>query len=458
MLISIQNRRAQSLIEFMLLVTLVAAAVIIMGPYVIRSWNANMKMWDDSVQDSFTDPIGNVPPTGLEVPECNCQYVAPCDDEPCCGVESCGPLQRSLIWLCDPLNCAVEPNPPVDAFGNPVNKCENHLLCCTDWKKRDVPSQCGEAGCPETRVPADRTCLPGSPLPTFQCMNDENCQNQCEDGIPAPTGATIRGICKNDDVGLITPANWVTVPEGGCSVPEGSSPKCQVECQSPAVPDATGTGCVCNVMLGPGSGTWTVPEGVNQIVLTLVAGGGGGGAGLNDGAGGGGGGGGYYERQLVSGLIPGTAIPYVIGARGNRHYQCHGTFISGQTHGEDSLFGAADGSSGFPQFALQGGRAGENQCTSSCSCGFGGAGGSPNGGPGGKGNCGFGGYGGESLSGLRTASTPQNQPGEDGENYGPGTGGAASGRNCHVYNNGPCCPAGYGADGMAIIDLCDLTP
>jgi hypothetical protein len=39
---------------------LVMAAIIIMGPYIIRSWNAQIKGWGDSVTDSFQEPLSDL--------------------------------------------------------------------------------------------------------------------------------------------------------------------------------------------------------------------------------------------------------------------------------------------------------------------------------------------------------------------------------------------------------------
>ena len=49
--------RAQHTLGYIALLTISAMAVIIIGPYVVRSWNANVKSWDDSVKDSFNDPL-----------------------------------------------------------------------------------------------------------------------------------------------------------------------------------------------------------------------------------------------------------------------------------------------------------------------------------------------------------------------------------------------------------------
>ncbi|MBI5024361.1 MAG: hypothetical protein HZC18_05090, partial [Candidatus Omnitrophica bacterium] len=48
-----RDRRGQHTLEYLILMTLLMAGIIIGGPYVIRSWNAQMKGWEDSVVDSM---------------------------------------------------------------------------------------------------------------------------------------------------------------------------------------------------------------------------------------------------------------------------------------------------------------------------------------------------------------------------------------------------------------------
>ena len=49
-------KRAQVTTELLLVVTLAAAAVVVTGMYVRNSWNAHMKSYEDTVEDSFFDP------------------------------------------------------------------------------------------------------------------------------------------------------------------------------------------------------------------------------------------------------------------------------------------------------------------------------------------------------------------------------------------------------------------
>lgn len=64
----ILTQKAQSTIEFSTLMILVMIGLIVMSPYIIRSVNAHLKTWEDSVDDSISDPLVNVPATGLVPP------------------------------------------------------------------------------------------------------------------------------------------------------------------------------------------------------------------------------------------------------------------------------------------------------------------------------------------------------------------------------------------------------
>lgn len=51
------SQKGQHTLEYMILLILIMAGIIIGGPYVIRSWNAQVKGWEDSVVDSMDDPL-----------------------------------------------------------------------------------------------------------------------------------------------------------------------------------------------------------------------------------------------------------------------------------------------------------------------------------------------------------------------------------------------------------------
>lgn len=66
----------------------------------------------------------------------------------------------------------------------------------------------------------------------------------------------------------------------------------------------------------PGSGSWTKPAGVTQVVVECLSGGGGGGGATIANSGGGGGAGGQYSKKLIIYPSAQQSIPYVVGAAG----------------------------------------------------------------------------------------------------------------------------------------------
>ncbi len=51
------NKKAQHTLEYGIVLILIMTGIIIMGPYIIRGWNAQMKGWEDSVEDSLNEPM-----------------------------------------------------------------------------------------------------------------------------------------------------------------------------------------------------------------------------------------------------------------------------------------------------------------------------------------------------------------------------------------------------------------
>ena len=97
-----------------------------------------------------------------------------------------------------------------------------------------------------------------------------------------------------------------------------------------------------------GTGTWTIPPGVNSVEL-LVVGGGGGGCGGPEITGGGGGGGGVYYN-VAQAVTPGTATTVTIG--------CGGVGGASALAGGDSAFGPVLAKGGNPGTAAAGGASG----------------------------------------------------------------------------------------------------
>ena len=92
-----------------------------------------------------------------------------------------------------------------------------------------------------------------------------------------------------------------------------------------------GSGWLGGMQVFTSSGTFTVPEGVTKVKVTVVGGGGNGGAQVGGGASGGGGSGGVAIK-LVSGLSPGGAVSVTVGAvAGTSSFGSHCSATGGST-------------------------------------------------------------------------------------------------------------------------------
>jgi len=93
-----------------------------------------------------------------------------------------------------------------------------------------------------------------------------------------------------------------------------------------------------------GSGNWTVPEGVNFLIVTLQGGGGGGGGGSTViQCSGGGGASGEYHEDIYMLVNPGDIIPYTVGAGG-----AGGAVANSGQVGGDTIFGSFLAKGGNP--------------------------------------------------------------------------------------------------------------
>jgi len=108
------NKKAQHLVEYTVTLILVLIAIMIGGRYAIRAWNAQLKTWEDSVTDSFNDPLEQEREGVLVLPASGAQV---CDEvvntcpggEPACYPDPGGggytgePCSSLLVQVGDPV-------------------------------------------------------------------------------------------------------------------------------------------------------------------------------------------------------------------------------------------------------------------------------------------------------------------------------------------------------------------
>lgn len=251
------SENAQHTLEYMILLTLIMAGIIIGGPYAIRSWNAQVKGWEDSVIDSMTDPLAEAPPSEVSIPGCDpnpwtnigCQMGA----TDSIGIPwNCSATQMLQTRTYSPLGCEVRMIPIPDP--NTV-RCftDDSFHCCTDWVTPSgcypgitpicpLESDCGSnVGCPDGEYRRTHTCDTG--YTETECVMDGSCNFTCgATGQPPPNTIPAYGdFCDaTDTTGLSNngiPYIYIN-PGAPCT-----SAKCEVQCSPTFI--SYGTYCAC---------------------------------------------------------------------------------------------------------------------------------------------------------------------------------------------------------------------
>lgn len=239
------------------MIMLVAATIFIGGPTIIRGVNAHFKIWDDSVQDSYKDPLKQGPPISLPT---NCVCDPPIGGPGLrCGAGICPETMHLETILCNPVGCGA-------ALGIVEQSCVNDPTCCEIYQDTAL---CGTGGavpdCPlgsritrracgggtsqfGCRVDNDPTVIDGNPTCIPHCIGTylavENAAN--------PRTAV---ICPGDDVAVVGNP-WIQDASGiglalrligtnliSCSHPPSPGPnlKCEAYCAFGYLP--FGAGC-----------------------------------------------------------------------------------------------------------------------------------------------------------------------------------------------------------------------
>jgi len=180
----------QSIIEYTTLLVVISAAIIIMGPYLLQSWNANLKTFEHTVLTSLSDPLVDADPPPLTC-SCNAWQDAICGGSVATtplGLVNCDVLEMLQTRTCAPLGCEYTISPPFET-----------ARCIFD------PVGCAYCGDGAVNLPLEQ-CDP--PDPGNGCREDclfEGCGN----GILEPA---LDEVCDGDDFGALgLPLN------GGCS-------------------------------------------------------------------------------------------------------------------------------------------------------------------------------------------------------------------------------------------------
>lgn len=174
-------QHGQHLIEYSILLTLVMAGIITMSRYVIRSWNANLQGWDDSIIDSQEDSRQTVDYTlpGCPIPDWVDQGCGGGQFNYCTGdQDSCPEVERRRTRAFSPAgcNCSMEPSPPaIDCI---IDECcciqpVVTGICGDDAEEiGDDPPLCNTHGMVPKNV--DGTCNPEWEEAWTRCGTDDD--------------------------------------------------------------------------------------------------------------------------------------------------------------------------------------------------------------------------------------------------------------------------------------------
>lgn len=142
------HNKGQSVLEYVLLATIVIIGIIIGGPLLLKSVQGYFKLTDETVQDATSENITSAPVTGIAAPNCKCSTTTNAVPSPLtldaldaagwskgvCGVGLHDATQRYYYRTCSPMKCAQEEI----WLSDPT--------CCTDAK----PVGCGTKFSPNT--------------------------------------------------------------------------------------------------------------------------------------------------------------------------------------------------------------------------------------------------------------------------------------------------------------------
>ena len=230
------------MIEYALIAVLVILGIVFMGPYVLRSVNAHFKLWDESVQDSFTENITQAPISVIPNIPINCKCT---NSNGGCGGgvgSQCGANQQTINHNCNPELCD----------GAPLSSCVIDNSCCSVWADEGCGTfPCPATGCsnaPESPPPASNNCYYGQEMQgqtcgsnnAIQCIQSAACPLPKCLGILSP-GAT---ACPNEP-----PANGGNLTQNIGITYVASQATCHSPCQyycdgaNSYFINATGTSC-----------------------------------------------------------------------------------------------------------------------------------------------------------------------------------------------------------------------
>ncbi len=195
------KNKGQSVLEYMLLASIIMVGIIIGGPILLKSVQGYFQLTDESVQDATSEIIQQAP-DATNIPKiCGCSngttalpsalnigsYQAAGWSQGECGVGNCSALQRYFYRTCSPIKCAAEEACVPDGT---CCSAPEPLSCGTRFSAGSATLNCTQAGKTKTTLDArfggsytntcdllsanGYDCLVGQRLYVRQCANAAN--------------------------------------------------------------------------------------------------------------------------------------------------------------------------------------------------------------------------------------------------------------------------------------------
>ncbi len=235
------SRKAQSSIEYALMMAAVITGIMIVGPYAIRAINAHFQIIAEDTQESYKE-IPRQGPIIIEVlPGCECSGLI----RGACGNGlDCPRTQRVYSKTCTPVGCEAS---LLSRFGVLPYECRNDGCCLDGWDGLCGPNAIHvPGGCPDGQGEILREC----DLPSVYSYFCQDPTTLIPPIIPNPclfacvgNKSDYANWCPGYNIGLrnnTTPVLHYDSIEG-CP----GSPQCAAQCFPTFIHTATRANCVC---------------------------------------------------------------------------------------------------------------------------------------------------------------------------------------------------------------------
>jgi len=248
------NKKAQSVVEYIMIGGLVLAGIFVMGPYIISAVNDMAERVKDDTADAILEQHVQAPVPGFTADPCSCEGL---EFQACGDGTSTQCLFQQEYWgqTCTPPGCELSmirrgiitvlkecrPNDTSNSW--PAEKCCKLPYTYVDCGSAPGLQKCCGTDCSSTPYGADcqvggnyayslqETVCGASDEKAYQIVADAECVFTCTGGTYDRNATP----CPGTEIGLTADKTWETV--SACN----ASKKCEALCNSGFEPDACTT-------------------------------------------------------------------------------------------------------------------------------------------------------------------------------------------------------------------------